>query len=105
MKKQNRILFAVSVAALLVAGVGVAFGATNPIYNLTDVNEAYENDTPTERAIETGEIPINITVDPPVETTIEPAIPVSTSKPTPGFGTLMTLSVVLSTIYIFGKRR
>jgi PGF-CTERM protein len=52
-------------------------------------------------------MPVNTNVEPatPVETTIEPTITVSTSKPSPGFGIVMAIVVVLSIIYFFGKRR
>lgn len=50
-------------------------------------------------------MPVNTSVAPPVETTIEPTIPVSTTKPSSGFGIIMAIVVVLSIIYLFGKRR
>jgi PGF-CTERM protein len=109
MKKQYRIIFALCVTALFV--LGVAFGATNLTKNFTDVNETNENETnATEIALETGNasvMPVNTTVEPAtvLETTIEPTIPASTPKPSPGFGILVAIVVVLSAIYIRGKRR
>jgi PGF-CTERM protein len=40
-----------------------------------------------------------------LETTIEPTIPASTPKPSPGFGIVVAIVVVVSAIYIRGKRR
>jgi len=82
--------------------------ATN-LTNIPDVDETNENETnATEIAIEEGNItPLNTVVEPgtPVEKTIEPTIPVSTIKPSPGFGIVISVVVVLSMIYLFGKRR
>lgn len=109
MKNQYRIIFALCVTALFAAGL--AFGATNMTKNSTDVNESNENETnATEIALETGNasvMPVNTTVEPAtvLETTIEPSIPASTPKPSPGFGIVMAIAVVLSAIYIRGKRR
>ncbi len=52
-------------------------------------------------------MPVNTTVEPAavLETTIEPTIPASTPKPSPGFGIIVSIAVVLSAIYIRGKRR
>jgi PGF-CTERM protein len=107
MKKQYRIIFALSVTAIFVVGVGVAFGATNLTNNITDVNETNENETnATEIAIEAANFtPVVTIVDTPVETTIAPTIPVSTPKQSPGFGIVAAIVVVLSAIYIRGKRR
>jgi hypothetical protein len=46
-------------------------------------------------------MPVNTTVVPatPSGTTIEPTIPVSTTKPTSGFGIVMATVVVISTIH------
>ncbi len=110
MKKQYGIIFALSVAALFVAGTGIAFGAAN-LTNITDVNETHENETnATEIAIESGNatvMPVNTTVEPaaPARTTVETAIPVSTPKPSPGFGIVVTIVAGLSAIYIFRNRR
>ncbi len=110
MKNRYRIIFALSVAVLFIVGTGVVFGATN-LTNITDVNETHENETNvTEIAIEAGNataMPVTTTVEPatPVETTIEPTTPASTSKPSPGFGTVVTVVAGLSAVYIFGKRR
>ena len=48
----------------------------------------------------------------PVNTTVEPAtvlettsIPASTPKPSPGFGIIVAIVVVISATYIRGKRR
>jgi len=85
--------------------------AANLANNITDVNETNENETnATEIANEAGNatvMPVNTNVEPatPVETTIEPTITVSTSKPSPGFGIVMAIVVILSIIYLFGKRR
>jgi PGF-CTERM protein len=85
--------------------------AANLTNNITDVNETNENETnATEIEDEAGKaavVPVNTAVEPapPVETTIEPTIPVSTTKPSPGFGIVMAIVVVLSIIYLFGKRR
>lgn len=109
MRKQYRMIGVLYVTALFV--VGVAFGATNMTKNFTDVNESNENETnATEIALETGNasvMPVNTTVEPAtvLETTIEPSIPVSTPKPSPGFGIIVAIVVVLSAIYIRGKRR
>jgi len=105
MKTQYRIIFALCVAA------GLAFGATNQTINLPDINETNENETnATEIAVEAGNVsvmPVNTTVEPatPLETTIETSIPASTAKPSPGFGIIVAIVVVLSAIYICGKRR
>ena len=91
--------------------VVVAFGATNPMNNITDVNETNENETnATEIANEAGNatvMPLNTIVEPAtsVETNIEPTILVSTSKPSPGFGTVMAIVVVLSILIIIGYRK
>lgn len=109
MRKQYRMIGVLYVTALFV--VGVAFGATNMTKNITDVNESNENETnATEIALETGNasvMPVNTTVEPAtvLETTIEPSIPVLTPKPSPGFGIIVAIVVVLSAIYIRGKRR
>jgi hypothetical protein len=160
MNKQYRIIFAVSMIALFVVGVGVAmpnpaskycveqgynntirtnpdgsqtgycifpngteceewsffrgeckFGTTNLTNNITDVNETNENETnATEITIEAGNatsIPVNTTVLPatPSRTTIEHTIPISTTKPISGFGIVMATVVVISTIYVFGRRK
>jgi hypothetical protein len=62
----------------------------SPYNNLSDVNESHENKkNVTEVGIEAYVTPVNTTIAPvsttPLETTIEPTIPVSTPKPTPGF--------------------
>ncbi|MCE8428155.1 MAG: hypothetical protein J5U19_07210 [Candidatus Methanoperedens sp.] len=100
-------------AALISIGVLSTSAAvtTNLTNNITDVNETNENETnATEIANEEGNaivMPVNTTVEPatPEETTIEPTIPVSTPKPSPGFGIVMAIGIVLSIIYLFGKRR
>ncbi len=108
MKNHFRIIFALCVTALFAAGL--AFGAMN-LTNITDVNESNENETnATEIAVEAGNasvMPVNTTVEPAtvLETTIEPTIPASTTKPSPGFGIIAAIAVVLSAIYIRGKRR
>ncbi|MCZ7385239.1 MAG: DUF333 domain-containing protein [Candidatus Methanoperedens sp.] len=85
------------------------FGTANLTKNFTDVNESNENETnATEIALEAGNasvMPVNTTVKPatPLETTIEPAA--STPKPSPGFGIVVSIAVVLSAIYIIGKKR
>ena len=83
--------------------------ATNMTTNIPDVDETNENETnATEIAIEAGNVtPLNTAVEPatPVETTIEPTISISTTKPSPGFGIVMSVVVVLSIIYLFGKRK
>jgi hypothetical protein len=44
---------------------GLAFGVTNPINNLTDVNESHENETnATEIGIEAYVTPVNTTIQP-----------------------------------------
>jgi len=119
MKKRFRILFALSITALFV--VGVAFGATNLTDNMTDVNETNVNENITENSIEAVNMSQNTTVEPdtpvettieptitvsiPVETTMEPAITASIPKPSPGIGSVIAMLIVISTIYIFGKRR
>jgi len=124
MKMQYRLTFALCVTALFV--VGVAFGAINLTNNTTDMNKTNENKTnTTEIANETGDavVPMNTTVEPaapeettiePAETTIEPATPEETAnepaapastKPSPGFGIVVTIMVVLSAIYISKKGR
>lgn len=109
MKKQYRIIFALCVTALFAAGL--AFGAANVTKNTTDVNETKENETnATEIAIEAGNasvMPVNTTVESAtvLETTVEPTIPASTPKPSPSFGILVTIAVVLSAVYIRGKRK
>lgn len=106
MKNQYRIIFALCVTALFAAGL--AFGATN-LTNITDVNETRENETnATEIAVEAGNasvMPVNTTVEPAtvLETTIEPTE--STPKPSPGFGIIVAIAVVISATYIRGKRR
>jgi hypothetical protein len=93
MKIQYRIILTLWVTALFV--VGLAFGAMN---QTTDVNETKENETnATEIAFEAGNAtvtPALTTVATPVETTIEPAIPVSTTKPSPGFGILVAIAAI-----------
>jgi uncharacterized membrane protein len=126
MKMKYKLTFALCVTALFL--VGVAFGAINLTNNTTDLNKTNENKTnTTEIANETGDavMPVNTTVEPaapeettiepatpdettiepatPDETTIEPTVPAAT-KPSPGFGIVVTIMVVLSAIYI-GKRR
>jgi PGF-CTERM protein len=108
MKIQYRIILGSFVTALFV--VGLAFGAINQT-NITDVNETQENETnSTEISIETGYsylMTANITAEPatPLVTTIEPTIPVSTTKPSPGFGIVLAIFVVLSAIYVHVRRR
>jgi hypothetical protein len=108
MKTQYRIIFALCVTALFAAGL--AFGAMN-LTNTTDVNESNENETnATEIAVESGNasvMPVNTTVEPAtvLETTVVPSTPASTAKPSPGLGIIMAIAVVLSAIYIHGKRR
>ncbi|MCZ7380782.1 MAG: DUF333 domain-containing protein [Candidatus Methanoperedens sp.] len=82
-------------------------GTANLPKNLTDLNESNENETnATEIALEAGNasvMPVNTTVEPatPLGATIEPAA--STPRPSPGFGVLVAIAVVLSAIYIRRK--
>jgi len=108
-------------AALIAIGVltAPALVTTNLTNNITDINETKENETnATELAIEAvnasitpvsnaSVMPVSTTVESatPLETTIEPTIPASTPKPSPGFGIVVAVVVVLSAIYIRGKRR
>ncbi len=76
-------------------------GTANLTKNITDVNESTENETnATEIALEAGNASVM-----PVNTTVEPSIPASTPRPSPGFGILVSIAVVLSAIYIRGKRK
>ncbi|NJD52899.1 MAG: hypothetical protein FIB07_08545 [Candidatus Methanoperedens sp.] len=59
--------------------------ATNLVNNITDIDEANEDETNT--------------------TEISDEIPVSTTKSSSGFGLVMAIMVVLSVIYLSGKRR
>lgn len=83
--------------------------ATNLVNNITDIDEANEDETnATEIADEAGNVvPVETIIEPtsPVETTVEPTIPVSTTKPSPGFGLVMAIMAFISVIYLFGKRR
>jgi len=84
-------------------------GTANLTKNLPDVNESNENETnATEIALEAGNasvMPVNTTVEPAtvLGTTIKPAA--SNPKPSPGFGILVSIAVVLSVMYIRGKRK
>lgn len=100
MKKLHAILFALSVAALFVTGT--ALGTTG---SLVDPNEANENETALEQAIEASEFLVSTPVPAkPVEIISEPAIPGSNAMPSAGIGIEMALLIVLSTVYIFKKR-
>ncbi len=85
------------------------FGTANLTKNFTDVNESNENETnATEIALEAGNasvMPVNTTVvsATPLGTAIEPKA--STPRPSPGFGIIVAIAVVLSAIYIIGKKR
>jgi cytoskeletal protein RodZ len=116
MKKQYGIILALCVIATFF--VGIAFGATDVMDNSSNMSETNITNTNATGANDSVQ-PVNTTIKPadttvipettsapvtPVRTTIQPTIPASTPKPSPGFGIVVT-AVVLSILYVYGKRR
>jgi len=117
MKTQYGIILALCLIAAFF--VGIAFGAydvTNysnvSTTNVTKTNVTGANTTNYVQPVTTTIKPADTTVRPvtttapvtPVRTTIKPTVPASTPKPSPGFGIVVT-AVVLSILYVNGKRR
>ncbi len=107
MKKQYGIILALCVISTFF--VGIAFGATNganmSTTNVTKTNITGANTTDSVQPVNTTIKPVTTTAPvTPDRTTIQPTVPASTPKPSPGFGIVVT-TVVLSILYVYGKRR
>lgn len=135
MKMQYRLTFALCLMVLFTAGIafGAIDPANNTTYtNKTNTNETnateIANETgnatapvettvkpadttivspdATDKPVDTVAAPVDTTDEPVEETTDEPSSQASTpAEQSPGFGIVVTIMVVLSTIYISKKGR
>lgn len=113
MKKQYGIILTLCVIATFFVGIALGADYSNmSTTNVTKINVTGANTRESVQPVNTTIKPADTTVRPatttvpvsPVRTTIKPTIPASTTKPSPGFG-IVAITVVLSILYVYRKRR